>query len=95
MAKKEAYQKKLEAQFKVWDAELDVLSAKAQKATAGARIKYQNELESLRSKRAAALKSFEELGKRSENAWEDMKDGVEKIWDDMSKSIEKAVARFK
>jgi hypothetical protein len=54
MATKEAYQKKLEAQLKEWDAKLDQLSAKAQKATAEARITYENELESLKSKQAAA-----------------------------------------
>jgi hypothetical protein len=30
MATKEAYEKKLEAQLKEWDAKLDVLTAKAQ-----------------------------------------------------------------
>lgn len=95
MATKEAYQKKLEAQLKEWDAKLDLLSAKAQKATADARIKYENDLESLKSKRAAARKTLEELGKRSENAWEDMKDGAEKVWDEMGKAIEKAAVRFK
>lgn len=95
MATKEAYQKKLEAQLKEWDANLDVLSAKAQKTKADARISYENELESLRSKRATAHKKLEELGKRGEDAWEDMKDGVEKIWDDMGKAMEKLTARFK
>jgi len=95
MASKEAYQKKLEAQLKEWDAKLDQLSAKAQMATADARINYENELESLQSKRAAAHKTFEALGKRGENAWEDMKDGVEKAWDEMSKAIENVAARFK
>ena len=95
MATKEAYQKKLEAQLKEWDAQLALLSAKAKKATADARINYENELESLKSKRAAANKTLEELGKRSENAWEDMKDGAERVWDEMSKAIEKVAARFK
>jgi hypothetical protein len=95
MATKEAYRKKMEAQLKEWDAKLALLSAKAEKATADARISYENELESLKRKRAAAHKTLEELGKRSENAWEDMKDGVEKVWDDMSKAMEKVVARFK
>jgi len=95
MATKEAYQKKLAAQLKEWDAKLDLWSAKAQKATADARISYENELESLKSKRAAAHKTLEELGKRSENAWEDMKEGVEKVWDEMSRAIEKVAARFK
>jgi hypothetical protein len=95
MATKEAYQKKLQAQLNEWDAKLDQLSAKAQNATADARISYENQLEGLKSKRAAAHKTLEELGKRSENAWEDMKDGAEKVWDEMSKAIENVAARFK
>jgi hypothetical protein len=95
MATKEAYQKRLAAQLKEWDAKLALLSAKAQKATADARISYENELENLKRKRAAAHNTLEELGKRGENAWEDMKDGVEKVWDDISKAIEKVAARFK
>jgi len=95
MATKEADQRKLEAQLKEWDAKLDLFSAKAQKATADAQIKYENELESLKSKRAAARQTFEAPGKRSENACKDMKDGVEKVWDEMSRAIEKAAARFK
>ena len=95
MASKEAYQKKFEAQLKEWDAKVDQLSAKAQKASAEARIKYENELESMRSKRAAAIKTLEELGKRSEGAWEDMKDGAEKAWAEMSKAMEKVASHFK
>ena len=95
MATKEAHQQKLAAHLKEWDAKLAQLSANAQKATAEARIKYENELESLKARQAAAHKTFEELGKRSENVWEDMKGGVEKVWDEMSKAIERAAARFK
>ena len=67
----------------------------SQKATAEARIRYENELESLKGRQVAAHRAFAELGKRRENAWEDMKDGVEKIWDEMYKAIERAAARFK
>ena len=95
MATKEAYQKKLEAQLNEWDAKLAVLSAKAQKATADARISYENDLESLKSKRKTAHQMLVEMGKRGENAWEDMKDGAEKAWDEMSKAMEKVAARFK
>jgi hypothetical protein len=95
MATRAAYQQKLEAQLKEWDAKLDQLNAKAQKATADARIKYENELESLKGKRAEAHKMLVELGKRGENAWEDMKDGAERVWDEMGKAMEKIAARFK
>ena len=95
MATKEAYQKKLDAQLKLWDASFDQWSAKAQKAAADVRINYENELETLKKKRAAANKTFEELGRRSEGAWEEMKDGAERAWDEMSKAMDKMAARFK
>jgi hypothetical protein len=95
VATKEAYQKRFEAQLKEWDARLDLLKAKAQKASADVRIKHEDELESLRARREAAHKTLEELRKRSENAWEDTKDGAEKIWDEMSKAMEKVAAHFK
>ncbi|HZR03750.1 MAG TPA: hypothetical protein VFA81_11315 [Burkholderiales bacterium] len=95
MATKEAYEKKLEAQLKEWNAKLDALSAKAQKATADARITYENELESLKSKRAAAYKTLDELRMRSEHTWENMKEGAENVWDEMNKAIERISARFK
>jgi hypothetical protein len=44
---------KLAAQLKEWDVKLDVLSANAQKATTNARVNNENELESLKTKRAA------------------------------------------
>jgi hypothetical protein len=95
MASREAYQKKLEAQLNEWDAKLKQLGAKAQKATADARISYENDIESLKSKRAAARKALSELSERSDSAWEDMKDGMEKAWDEISKAIDKITLRFK
>jgi len=53
IATKETYQKKIEAQLKDWDAQLDQLTAKAKKAKAEARIKIQGEIDSLQSKRTA------------------------------------------
>jgi ribosome recycling factor len=95
MSTKEVYLKKLEAHLREWDAQLDQLSAKALKVKGDARSLYEDELESLRNKRATARKALEELGKRGESAWEDMKDGVEKVWDEMGKAIERVAARFK
>lgn len=95
MASKEAYQQKLEAQLNEWDAKLKQVGAMALQATADARISYENELEILKGKRAAARKSLAELGERGENAWEDMKGGMESAWDELSKAIDKMAARFK
>jgi hypothetical protein len=95
MSTKEAYRKKLEAQLKQWDEKVDVLTAKAQKASAEARIKYKNELENLKAKRATLQRTLEELGTRSEHAWEDVKNGAEETWAAMSKALERISSRFK
>jgi hypothetical protein len=95
MAAKEAYQRMLEAQLSEWDAKLAQLRARAEMASADARISYDNDLESPKRKQAAARNTLQELGKRSENAWEDMKDGLENSWSEMSKAMEHVAARFK
>ena len=94
MATKEAYEKKLQAQLGEWEAKLDVLGAKARSATADARVSYENELESLKSKRLVARQKLDELDQRGEDAWEDRKDGVEDAWDEMGKAIDKLASRF-
>lgn len=95
MATKEAYQKRLQAQFSEWDARLAELRAKARKASAEARIRYEDELESLERRRAAVQKSLDEFAARGEGAWEDMKSGLEKAWDEMGKAIDQVAKRFK
>lgn len=95
MASKAAYQQKLEAQLKEWDANLALVRAQASKASADARVSFENELEKMKARREEAHKSLEELRNRSESAWEDMKDSTEKVWAEMGKAMEKMTARFK
>ena len=95
VATKVAYQKKLEAQLKEWDKQLDQLMATAKKAGTDVRVKVEDELAGLKKKRATAQKKLDELRDRGENAWEDLKDGVEKAWDDISDALGKVAARFK
>lgn len=95
MATKEAYRQKLEAQLAEWDARLDVLNARARKASADARIDYENEVQGLKRQRERAHETLAELGRRSETAWEDVKVGAERAWDEMGKALDKVAARFK
>ncbi|MFN9771584.1 MAG: hypothetical protein ACK54X_03000 [Burkholderiales bacterium] len=95
MATRDAYRQKLEAQLAEWDARLDTFSARAKRASAEARIDYENDLQALRRQRSAAAESLSELGRRSEDAWQDMKAGTEKAWDDLAKALDRVAARFK
>jgi poly(hydroxyalkanoate) granule-associated protein len=94
VAKKVSYQKKLEAQLREWDAQLDQLMAQAKKARGDARLKVQDEIDNLRRQRAALQNQFDELRSRGEEAWEDLKEGVEKTWGDINEALKKVAARF-
>lgn len=95
MASKQAYQQKLEAQLKEWDAHLENLRAKSGQVSADARISFENEMEKLKLRREAAYVRLDELAKRGEDAWEDTKEGTEKVWAEMGKAMERIVASFK
>ncbi len=94
MGTKEAYHEKLDAQLRDWSAQIDQLKAKADKATAEAKIEYYKQLEELQPKREAAKLKLQEIKNSSEAAWEHLKIGAEKAVEDLKISYEKAKLRF-
>ena len=94
MSKKEAYEKKLEAQLKEWKTDIDKMKAKAEKADAEARLEYYKQIEDLRSKQEAVQKKLTELKAAGESAWEDLKSGIDLAWTSLAESIKSARSRF-
>jgi hypothetical protein len=95
MATKAAYQKKLAAQLREWEANLEILQAKAAQASADVRIGYENEIKRFQARQTAAQRTMTELGEKSGEAWEDLRQGAEHAWAEMGKSMERMTARFK
>ncbi|MBU1264211.1 MAG: hypothetical protein KJ946_06285 [Gammaproteobacteria bacterium] len=95
MSTKEDFVRKMHAKLDQWNAEIDVLSAKADAAEASARGEYHKQLETLRSKRDHARGKLNELESASEGAWHDLKAGVELAWESVSEAVRSATARFK
>ncbi|MBY5986760.1 hypothetical protein [Roseovarius atlanticus] len=94
MTDKDAYTKKLEAQMKEWQANIDKLRAQAEKAQADSQIEYERQLKDLRSRRDELHEKLSELQKNQSAAWNDIKAGADKAWDDMSKAMQDAWKRF-
>lgn len=92
---KEAYQQKMDAQFKEWQAKIDLLKAKADQAKAEQKIKYYEQIESLRVKQQHVHEKLEEMRSASESAWEELKAGVDLAWQDLKGSVERAMDKFK
>lgn len=94
-SKKDAYIQKLKAKIDEWNADLDKLAAKADQADGETKIKYQQQIEGLKSKREELQGKIADLKDASESAWEDLKDGVEKSWETWKESFSRAKTEFK
>ena len=89
MGKNAEYVTRMETQLKKWDAEVDALAAKGEKASAEARTAYQEQIKDLRASRAAAQKTFQDIRVASESAGAQMQAGMEAAWKSMQKGLEK------
>ena len=95
MGAKEAYQQKLDAQLKLWNAEIDKWEAKTERAAAEAKIQYFESLESVKSKRHVVGAKLHQAREASAEAWEGLKAGLEAAWDEFKAAYDKAAAKFK
>jgi hypothetical protein len=95
MGMREAYQDKIEAQLKEWQARIDVLKAQAEKAAADEKAEYYADVEALRARQQEVRKKLDELRAASEEAWEDVRTGVETAWSDMKHAVERAADKFR
>lgn len=93
--KKEAYKEKFKAQLHVWQAEIDKMKAKAEKAEADAKIEYQKQLDKLRDMQDEAWEDFEKLRNAGERAWDEIKVETEKNWLKMNNTIKEAIDKIK
>lgn len=92
---KEEYKEKAKAQLKEWNAQIDLLKAKADNAAADLKISYKEELELLRVKQVAAIDKLKEIESASEGTWDKVKETADKTWDDLKTSISNTMAKFK
>lgn len=95
MKTKDKYIESLTAELKDWSAQIDVLTAKAEKATADAKLKYLEEVDALRAKKQAADEKITELEEASGEAWLGIKQTADKVWDDLRTGIASATSKFK
>lgn len=95
MKTKEEYIESLSAELKVWSAEIDALNAKAELAVGDVKVKYREEIESLRVKERAAIEKIKELKATSGDAWDAVKETAEHVWHDLRTGLASVVSKFK
>ncbi|MDZ7754116.1 MAG: coiled coil domain-containing protein [Gammaproteobacteria bacterium] len=95
MESKKAYQERMEAELREWQARIDVLKAKADKAQADQKLEYQEEIESVRAKQQQVRERMKELQDAGADAWQEVKAGLDAAWEDMRSAADRALERFK
>ena len=95
MSVKDTYLNQMQAQLREEDAKIQQLKARADKAQAEAKISYYEQIETLRSKQAAAQQKLLELKSSGDNAWEHLKLGVDRACNDLKLAFDDASAKLK
>ena len=91
---RKAYEEKFDAQLTVWNAEIALLNAKADRAKAETKIEYYKTIDMLQSKHDAAQAKLQELKAAGDGAWRDLKTGAENVWTDVKTAFGSAHSRF-
>jgi len=92
---KDAYLEKFKAKLDEWNAELEILEAKAKGASADAKIRYEEDASTFRKRLHAARERAKEMKAANENAWDDLRQGVEDAWKEVKDALERAKSEFK
>lgn len=95
MKSREEYIRTMQAKLEEWNVEIDKLTAKAGEVSADVKSEYNEQIESLRAKQAAARQKIEELQHAGESAWGDVKSGIELAFTAMVEALDSARSRFK
>jgi len=90
-----AYKQKMSAQLKEWNAQINLLEAKAENLGADIKIKRAEELHALRAKQRVAAEKMQELEAASGEAWEQIKVTADKIWEELKFGVSEAHSKFK
>lgn len=93
--KRDAYVEKLKAKLDEWNADIDVLQARADQAKTDAQLRYRRQIEGLRAKSKDAEAKISELRVAGGDAWEDLKAGANIAWTALGEAVTSAKARFK
>ena len=95
MTSRDEYIRKMEEKLEEWNAEIDMLTAKAGKVTTDVKNEYNEQIAVLKEKQVIARQKVEELRHSGESAWEDLKSGIELARTAMGEAIDSARSRFR
>ena len=95
MNRREAYQKKMEAQLLEWKADIDKLKARAEGQGIDMQREFQEQIRELRTMQEAATTKLNKLKDTGDDAWEDLKEGIDTAWQSIGLKLRTAGSKFR
>ena len=90
---KKIYIEKVQAQIREWEAKLDLLHAKADKATADTKINYMKQIDKLKQQKSHVEEQLAEIRDAGEDLWEDIKDKLDTAQEEMRGILHKIFSK--
>jgi predicted nucleic acid-binding Zn-ribbon protein len=95
MTTKDDFQERLQAQIREWDAQIELLKARADRAKTDQKMAYRKEIDKLKARQQDLRQKLGEMQTSSEGAWEEIKSGTESAWKELDASFRKAMEHFR
>ncbi|PWN06491.1 hypothetical protein [Rhodohalobacter mucosus] len=91
---REQYIDNMAAKLKEWNAEVEKLEAKAQRAGTDAKKEISKEIQELRTKKNVAQDKLDDVKEAGEDAWKELQTEAEDAFEDIKSALDNAVNRF-
>lgn len=89
------YLKKMEARLEELSREVIKIKARAEQAEVGAKEKFQEQIDILRSKQDAARAHLGKVREAGAESWGNLKDGAEKAYLELKRAVDTAMEKLK
>lgn len=89
------YEEKKEAVLRDWSARIDDLKKKADQSKADVKLKYYEQIETLRIKQENAKKRLRELKEAGGEKWESIKNSIEDALNDLKDSFNNTISKLR
>jgi len=93
--KRKAYEEKIDAQLKEWNAQIALLKARAEKGKAEVKVEYSKAILALQRRQDEAKAKLDELKAAGDETWEGLKTGAEKTWAEVRTAFHEVTSKFK
>lgn len=95
MEQRKAYEARLAAQLEEWRAMVALFKAKADKASAEAKLEYCELAAALQRKQDKARVLLTDLQAAGSDAWEELKTGADKAWTEIGAAFHNAASKLR